>query len=56
MVIKNKKTNTRQEIIIITIIFAITTAIIVIISNSQLEQEIRKESLAATGIQPDKRR
>lgn len=53
MVIKNKKTNTRQEIIIITIIFAITTAIIVLISNSQLEQEIRKESLAATGIQPD---
>jgi hypothetical protein len=53
MVIKNKKTSTRQEVIITATILAITTAIIVLISNSQLEQEIRKESLAATGIQPD---
>ena len=53
MVIKNKKTSTRQEVIITTIILAITTAIIVVISNTQLQQEIRKESLAATGIQPD---
>jgi hypothetical protein len=32
---------------------AITTAVIALISNSLLEQEIRKESLAAAGIQPD---
>jgi hypothetical protein len=53
MVIKNKKTSTRQEVIITATILAITTAIIIVISNTQLQQEIRKESLAATGIQPD---
>ena len=53
MVIKNKKTSTRQEVIITATILAITTAIIIVISNTQLQQEIRKESLAATGIEPD---
>src|SRR5919197_325460 len=53
MVIKNKKTSTRQEVIITTAIGAITTSIIIVISNTQLQQEIRKESLAAAGIQPD---
>ena len=53
MVIKNKKISTRQEIIIATIIFAITSDIIIVTSNTQFQQEIRKESLAATGIEPD---
>jgi hypothetical protein len=53
MVIKNKKTSTRQEVIITATMLAITTAVIALISNSLLEQEIRKESLAAAGIQPD---
>jgi hypothetical protein len=34
-------------------IFAITSAIIIVTSNTQLQQEVRKESLAATGIEPD---
>jgi hypothetical protein len=53
MVIKNKKATTRQEAIITITIVAITTAIIIVISNTQLKQEIRKESLAAAGIQSD---
>lgn len=53
MVIKNKKTSPKQEVIITTTILTITTTIIIVISNTQLQQEIRKESLAATGIQPD---
>ena len=52
MVIKNKKTSTRQQVIITTTILAITTAVIIVISNTPLQQEIRRESLAATGIEP----
>src|SRR5262249_44141211 len=53
MAIRNKKIITKQEIIIATIIIAITSSIIVVASNTQFQQEIRKESLAATGMEPD---
>jgi hypothetical protein len=53
MAVKNKKTSTRQEVIVTATILAITTVIIVLISNNQLEQEIRKEGLAAAVIQSD---
>ena len=52
MVIKNEKITTKQEIIITTTVF-VTSAIIIVMSNTQFQQEIRKESLAATGIEPD---
>ena len=53
MVIKKKKIITKQEIIITATIFAVTSAIIIVTSDTQFQQEIRKESLAATGIEPD---
>lgn len=52
MELTQKKITTKQEAIIVVIIIAVTSAIVIITSDRNLQQEIRKESLAATGMEP----
>jgi hypothetical protein len=48
-----KKITSKQEAIIVVIIIAVISAIVTVTSDRNLQQEIRKESLAATGMEPD---
>ena len=47
------KITAKQEAIIVVIIIAVTSAIVTVTSDRNLQQGIRKESLAATGMEPD---
>ena len=53
MELSQKKITSKQEAIIVVIIIAVTSAIVTVTSDRNLQQEIRKESLAATGMEPD---
>ena len=53
MGISQKRITAKQEAIMVIIIIAATSSIVIVTSDRTLQQEVRKESLATTGMQPD---